>query len=249
MIIIKNKTAIQKMRTAGKFLAQIMKDVESSIVYGKSTLEIDSFIEKQMLKIGLKPVCKGYAGYKFATCISLNDVIIHGIPSKDVILKTGDLVKIDVVGSFDGYCADITRYFFVEPVKELAKKISLVAQIALDKAIDKAVAGNRIADLSACIQKEVESNSFNVVRKFVGHGIGKSIHEDPNVPNFVNGERDVILREGMTLAIEPMITQGSFEVKIMEDGWTAKTLDGGLAAHVEDTILITNDGPEVLTRL
>lgn len=237
------------MRTAGKFLAQIMKDVESSIVYGKSTLEIDSFIEKQMLKIGLKPVCKGYAGYKFATCISLNDVIIHGIPSKDVILKTGDLVKIDVVGSFDGYCADITRYFFVEPVKELAKKISLVAQIALDKAIDKAVAGNRIADLSACIQKEVESNSFNVVRKFVGHGIGKSIHEDPNVPNFVNGERDVILREGMTLAIEPMITQGSFEVKIMEDGWTAKTLDGGLAAHVEDTILITNDGPEVLTRL
>lgn len=249
MIIIKNKTAIQKMRTAGRFLAQIMKDVESSIVYGKSTLEIDSFIEKQMLKIGLKPVCKGYAGYKFATCISLNDVIIHGIPSRDVILKTGDLVKIDVVGSFDGYCADITRYFFVEPVKELAKKISLVAQIALDKAIDKAVAGNRIADLSACIQKEVESNSFNVVRKFVGHGIGKSIHEDPNIPNFVTGERDVILREGMTLAIEPMITQGSFEVKIMEDGWTAKTLDGGLAAHVEDTILITNDGPEVLTRL
>lgn len=249
MIIIKNKTAIQKMRVAGKLLAQIMKDVKSYVVCGKSTLELDSFIEKQMLKAGLKPACKGYAGYKFATCISLNDTIIHGIPSKDVILKVGDLVKIDVVGSFDGYCADMTRYFFVEPVKELVKKISMVAQVALDKAISKAVIGNRISDLSACIQKEVEDNSFNVVREFVGHGIGKSLHEDPEVPNFINSGKDVFLREGMTLAIEPMITQGSFEVKRMDDGWTVKTLDCGLAAHVEDTILITSDRPEILTRL
>lgn len=249
MIIIKNKKAIEKMRIAGKILAEIMKEVADKVIIGASTEEIDQFIEKKMLLSGVKPECKGYAGYKHATCISLNDVVVHGVPSNKVILKSGDFVKIDVVGSYKKYCADMTRYFFVGQVSDNVKNIAKVAQSSLNMAIDKVVAGNHLSDLSACIQKEVESYSYNVVRQFAGHGIGKFIHEDPDIPNYGVAGQGPILRPGMTLAIEPMITEGSFEIKIMKDGWTAKTADGGLAAHVEDTVLVTDNGPEILTRI
>lgn len=249
MIGIKSRTAIEKMRCAGKLLAEIMENVSEYVVEGVSTFEIDNYIEQCMKQGGLKPVCKGYGGYQYATCISLNDVVVHGIPSKDIILKSGDFVKIDVVGAYKGYCADIARYFFVGQCSDEVKRIAKTAHVALEKAITMAKVGNKVSDISACIQKEVESSFFNVVRKFAGHGIGKNIHEDPDIPNFVTPGFSPILQEGMTLAIEPMITQGSFEIEIMNDGWTAKTLDGGLAAHVEDTVLITKNGPEILTRL
>ncbi len=249
MIVIKNKAAIEKMRTAGKLLAKIMEDVKKIVVPGKTTLFIDNYFEKCMLEVGLKPDCKGYAGYKYATCISLNDVIVHGVPSDKIVLKSGDFVKVDVVGSYNGYCADLARYFFVGTVDPKVKHIAQVAQNALDKAIEKAVVGNRVSDLSYCIQQEVEGEGFNVVRDFAGHGIGKDMHEEPDIPNYGKPSEGPILRPGMTLAIEPMITQGDYKVKIMEDGWTAKTFDGGLAAHVEDTILITENGPQVFTRL
>jgi len=249
MIAIKDKKAIQKMHTAGNLLAQVMQRVKNSVVPGVCSLDIDYFIENNMRELGLQPECKGYAGYKHATCISLNDVIVHGVPSEQVLLKSGDFVKIDVVGSYKGYCADIARYFFVGKVDSGVKDIALVAQKALDKAIEKVAVGARISDLSACIQKEVESKGFNVVREFAGHGIGKQIHEKPDIPNYGEPGKGPMLRAGMTLAIEPMITQGSSQVKIMSDGWTAKTADGGLAAHVEDTVLVTNDGPIVFTRL
>ncbi|MBU4270027.1 type I methionyl aminopeptidase [Candidatus Dependentiae bacterium] len=249
MIVIKNKGAIEKMRKAGHSLAQIMQDVRYLLKSGISTLEIDSFIEKKILEFGLKPECKGYAGYKYATCISLNDGLVHGIPSDKVILKSGDFVKIDVVASYAGYCADMTRYFFIENVDIEIKRIAQVAQFALDSAIKLAVEGNRISDISACVQKIVEENGFGVVRSFAGHGIGRNLHEEPEIPNFGKPGLGPVLRSGMTLAIEPMITQGGFDVRVMADGWTVKTVDGGIAAHVEDTVLVTTGMPEILTRL
>ncbi len=248
-IQLKNKIAIEKMRTAGKRLAEILEKIAPEVVAGKSTWELDLLIEGYMRSSGLKPSCKGYGTYKHATCISLNEVVVHGIPSKDTILKSGDFVKIDVVGSFENYCADLTRYFFVGVVDERVRRIAQVAQTALDKAISLIRPGINLSDLSACIQQEVEQAGFGVVRHFSGHGIGKSIHEAPEIPNYGKPGSGPVLREGMTLAIEPMITEGSYEVEIMPDGWTAKTRDRKLAAHVEDTVVVTRDGVEILTRL
>jgi len=248
-IILKNKCAIDKMRTAGRQLALIMQDVVALIVPGADTASIDAFIEKRMLVAGLKPECKGYGGYRFATCISLNDVVVHGIPSKEVILKSGDFVKIDVVGSYKGYCADLARYFFVGNVNPVAQRMADTAQQALDAAIALAKPGLKLSDISSTIQNIVEQEGFGVVRDFAGHGIGKNLHEAPNIPNYGKPGQGPTLQEGMTLAIEPMISEKSYKVHIMDDGWTAKTIDGGLAAHVEDTVVVTKNGVEVLTRL
>ena len=248
-IQLKNKLSIDKMRTAGKRLATILKEIEPLVVAGISTWELDAEIEGRMRAFALKPVCKGYGSYKHATCISVNNVVVHGIPSKDTILKSGDFVKIDVVGSFENYCADMARPFFVGAVDERVERLAIVAQNALNKAIALIKPGIFLSDISACIQKEVEQAGFGVVRYFSGHGIGKSLHEAPDIPNYGKAGEGPVLREGMTLAIEPMITEGSYEIVIMPDGWTAKTKDGGLAAHVEDTIVVTRDGVEILTRL
>lgn len=247
-IIIKNKIAIEKMRIAGKLLANVMEEVKGIIDSGMNTEELDRIIEKKMIQSGLKPVCKGYAGYRHATCISLNDVVVHGIPSKEIILKFGDFVKIDVVGSYKGYCVDMARYFFIGEVNPLVRKIAQVAQKSLDFAISNIIPGKRLSDISALVQKIVEEEGFGVVRYFAGHGIGKSIHEAPDVPNYGKPGQGPVLQPGMTLALEPMITQGHYDIQIMDDGWTAKTVDGGLAAHVEDTVLVTEQGVEVLTR-
>ncbi|MCK4651353.1 type I methionyl aminopeptidase [Candidatus Babeliales bacterium] len=249
MVLIKNKSAIEKMHIAGKLLAQILHEVKSHVVKGATTLQIDNFIENRMKDLGLKAECKGYAGYKYATCISLNDVIVHGVPSDKIVLKSGDFVKIDVVGSYKNYCVDMARFFFVGNVGPVVKKIAQVSQNALDKAIELVVEGNRLSDISFGIQKEVEKEGFNVIRKFAGHGIGKDMHEEPDIPNYGKAGCGPVLREGMTLAIEPMISERSYLVEVMEDGWTAKTADGGLAGHVEDTVLVTNNGPQILTRI
>lgn len=248
-IIIKNKAAIVKMREAGRLLALVMDTIKSNELEGKSTWEIDALIEKKMLEVGLKTPCKGFADYKHATCISVNDVVVHGIPSKETVLKSGDFVTIDVVGSFNGYCADMARCFFIGDVKPVAKKLADVAQQSLDQAIALIKPGVRLSTISACIQKVVEQNGFGVIRDFVGHGIGKDFHEAPEIPNFGKPDQGPILREGMALAIEPMIVEKDYRVKKLADGWTVKTLDGGLAAHVEDTVLVTADGVDILTRL
>lgn len=248
-IILKNKVSIEKMRHAGKLLASILEEVKGMVIPGQNTLTIDAFVEKRLIENGLKPSCKGYAGYRFATCISLNDTIVHGIPSKEVILKSGDFVKIDVVGSYKGYCADIARYFFVGEVNATASHLALIAQQALDGAIVKIGPGIRLSDISHFIQRHVESAGFSVIRDFAGHGIGKAMHEAPQIPNYGAPGHGPELREGMTLAIEPMIAEKNYQLRIMSDGWTARTLDGGLAAHVEDTVVVTKNGAEVLTRL
>lgn len=247
--MLKNKLAIEKMRIAGKRLAQVMLEIKEFVVEGASTYDLDAIFEAKMRKASLKPVCKGYGGYKHATCISLNDGVVHGVPSKEVILKSGDFVKIDVVGSYENYCADMTRPFFVGEVSPLAIRLADVAQRSLDAAIEKIAPQVFLSDVSAAVQQVVEQEGFGVVRQFFGHGIGRAIHEYPDVPNFGTPGQGPLLQQGMTLAIEPMITAGSYEVVILADGWTAKTKDGSLAAHVEDTIVVTHNGVEVLTRI
>ncbi len=248
MIIIKNKQAIEKMRIAGQHLASVMADAAKLITMGQSTLAINDAIEKHMRALNLKPECIGYAGYKHATCISVNDAVVHGVPCTELVLQDGDLVKIDIVGSYKGYCADMARSFFVGEPTANARRLVDVAQAALDGAIERIRPGVRVGDISAYIQQVVEKAGFGVVRRFAGHGIGKSIHEEPEVPNFGKPGNGPVLREGMTICIEPMITENGVEVDIASDGWTAKTRDGGLAGHVEDTILVTSDGASILTR-
>jgi len=248
MIAIKNKSAIRKMEQAGKLLSEIFDEISSLICPGVSTAEINSWIASQLIQKGLVSRSKGYAGYKHESCISINDEVIHGVPCEDKKLKSGDLVKIDVCASWKNYCADMARLFCVEICSNDAKKIIDVAQSALDKGISNARAGNHLSDISSAIQKIVEENGYGVIRDFAGHGIGKSLHEDPEVPNYGQPGKGPILRSGMTLAIEPMITAGDYNVVIDKDGWTVRSQDGSLTAHVEDTVLITDGEPKILTR-
>ena len=250
MILIKNKMALSKMETAGMLLAGIVEEVGSLMRPGVSTYEIDFWVAQQLKEKGLVSEMKGYGTYKHVTCISLNDEVVHGVPSKSKILQSKDLVKVDVCASWKGYCADMARCFFVEDIpSDVAKKLVEVAQSALDKGIEQCVPGNRLGDISAAIQKEVEKYGFGVVRDFAGHGIGKSMHEEPELLNYGVAGQGILLREGMTIALEPMITIGSYEVYVTDDEWTVKTEDKSLAAHIEDTVAITAQGPKILTRL
>jgi len=250
MIIIKNKLALQKMAIAGQKLAKIMNLVSEQIKEGVTTLELDQLVVQYLKNAELVSCTKGYLGYRHSTCISVNEEVVHGVPSKEKKIKNGDLVKVDICASYKGYCADMARCFFVGGIyNPEAQKLVEVAQRALDMGIAQARVGNRLGDISAAIQREVEKNGFGVVRDFAGHGIGKKMHEEPELLNYGESGKGPVLRAGMTLAIEPMITQGGYEVCIMQDGWTVRTEDKKLAAHVEDTIAITQDGPQILTRL
>ena len=250
MIQIKNKSSIQKMEVAGTLLAEIFDAIPSLLRENVSTLEIDTWIENQLREKGLVSKTKGYHGYRHASCISVNEEVVHGVPMRDKLLRKGDLVKIDICASWQEYCADMARAFFVgSEGSEQAQQLIKVAQQALDKGIEKARAGNRLSDISAAIQAEVERHGFGVVRDFAGHGIGKKMHEEPEVLNYGKPGQGPILRPGMALAIEPMITLGRYDVYITNDGWTVKTKDKSLAAHVEDTVVITEDVPKILTRL
>ena len=248
MITIKNKFSLEKMKQAGRLLSEVLWGVGDLIRPGISTLEIDTWIEQQVRARGLVPRTKGYLGYQHASCVSVNDAVIHGVPAADIILKSGDLVKVDVVVSWKGYCADMARTFFVGDPSADVKLFMNVARRALDKGIDKARAGNHLSDISAVIQQEVEQHGFGVIRDFAGHGIGKEMHEDPEIPNYGEPGQGPVLRQGMVLAIEPMITMGKYEVSVMGDGWTVKTRDGSLTAHVEDTVVVTGGDPKILTR-
>jgi len=247
MITIKNKSAIEKMARAGSLLSEILSAVEEIIQPGVSTAAVDSWIEGQLLEKGLKSSVKGYMGYRHVSCISVNEEVVHGVPLSNRFLQQGDLVKVDVCASWNGFCADMARSFFVGQPSEQAKKLVTVAQTALQAGIAKAQVGNRLSDISAAIQEEVEKHGFGVVRDFAGHGIGMRMHEEPEILNYGSAGKGPVLREGMTFAIEPMITAGKYQVYVTDDGWTVKTVDHSLAAHVEDTIAITNAGPVVLT--
>lgn len=250
MITIKTETEFNAMRTAGKLLAELFERLKEQVEPGITSLSIDTFIADYIKQRGLVSAMLGYAGtYKHVSCISVNDVVVHGIPSPQTVLVAGDLVKIDVCASWQGYCADMARCFFVGKSSSAdAHKLVDVAQASLDAGIQAAVPGNKLGDVSAAIQQEVETAGFGVVRDFAGHGIGRKMHEAPEILNYGRPGRGPVIREGMAFAIEPMITQGRYAVYVAQDGWTVRTVDKSLAAHVEDTVIITQHGPQVITR-
>jgi len=249
MITIKNKVAIERMYYAGQVLADLFHTLPSIIKAGMNTGALDAWIENYLKERGIVSETKGYRGYQHASCISVNDEVVHGIPRKDKIIREGDLIKIDICGSWKDYCADAARSYIVgsEKKKEVQQLID-VAQKALDRGIEKAQVGNRLGDISAAIQHEIEQHGYAVVRDFAGHGIGKHMHEDPEILNYGKVGQGPLLRSGMAFALEPMLVMGNHEVVIADDGWTVKTKDKSLAAHVEDTIVLTEQGPRILTR-
>jgi methionyl aminopeptidase len=237
------------MRAAGRILAEVKERLKALVKAGVSTKEIDDDIEALILSRGAKSAFKGYRGYPATVCTSINDEVVHGIPSAKRKLKEGDIIGLDLGCIVEGYYGDCAISLPVGSVPARVQELLDVTRESLDKAIVQCRAGNRLGDISHAVQSHVESHGFAVVRAFVGHGIGKQLHEEPQVPNFGEAGRGPLLKAGMALAIEPMVTMGSWEVRVLEDRWTAVTADGSLAAHFEDTIAITDDGPEVLTRL
>ena len=235
------------MKEAGKVVAKVFETVEPLIKAGISTYEINRIAEEVIYNAGGTCPCKGYYDYPAGTCVSVNDTLIHGIPSKKIILREGDLVSLDVVANLNGYCADATRTFIVGIAKENVKQILDVCQKAFYEGVKEAKPGNRVGDISSAIQHYVESSGYNVSRDFTGHGIGKSMHEDPSVPNYGIAGTGALLRPGMALAIEPMILEGKKETRILGDGWTVKSKDGKLTCHYENTIIITEEGYEIIT--
>lgn len=247
MIIIKSGQEIELMRRAGKVCGDILKELGDIIKPGISTMEIDRFVEKTVKANGMKASEKGYCGYPASVCVSINEEVVHGIPSKKRILREGDIVSVDLVVEYKGYMADAARTYAVGEISPEARHLIETAEKAFFDGIAFAKEGYRLSDISNAIQKTVEGEGFGVIRDFVGHGIGSDMHEDPQIPNYGKPGKGPRLQKGMTLAIEPMITQGSYEVDVLQDNWTAVTIDGGLAAHYENTVVITDGEPQLLT--
>ncbi|WP_018755841.1 type I methionyl aminopeptidase [Paenibacillus terrigena] len=246
MITIKTKEQIANMKAAGEILAACHREIAKMIKPGITTQEIDKFAEKFILDHGATPEQKGYNGYQYATCASVNDVICHGFP-KPEILKDGDIVTIDMVVNLNGWLADSAWSYRVGNVSEQADTLLRVTEESLYKGIEKAVIGNRLGDIANAIQVHAESNNFSVVREFIGHGIGEVMHEEPQVLHYGPAGRGTRLKEGMVITIEPMLNTGDWRSKLDSDGWTARTKDGGLSAQYEHTIAITAEGPIILT--
>jgi len=246
MIIIKNDHEIHKMREAGRLVAETLLVVEKNVKPGITTADLDKIAEEFITKHGAKPSFKGLYGFPSSLCISVNEQVVHGIPGS-YVLKQGDIISVDCGAFLNGFHGDAARTF---PVGEVSKEAQSLIDVTTDcffKAMKFAQVGNRLTDISHEIQSYVEGFGFSVVRDFVGHGIGKSVHEDPEVPNFGKPGRGPKLQAGMVLAIEPMINFGGFKVKTLNDGWTVVTSDGSLSAHYENTVAILPDGPEILT--
>ena len=225
----------------------ILKELGNIIKPGISTMEIDRFVEKTVKANGMKASEKGYCGYPASVCVSINEEVVHGIPSKKRSLREGDIVSVDLVVEYKGYMADAARTYAVGEISPEARHLIETAEKAFFDGIAFAKEGYRLSDISNAIQKTVEGEGFGVIRDFVGHGIGSDMHEDPQIPNYGKPGKGPRLQKGMTLAIEPMITQGSYEVDVLQDNWTAVTIDGGLAAHYENTVVITDGEPQLLT--
>ena len=247
MIIIKSPEDIKKLKKACKISADVLQYAGEQINAGMSTYELDKLIHDYIIAAGAKPSFLGYGGFKGSACISLNDEVIHGIPDKKKIIRSGDIVSIDVGAYMEGYHGDNAYTFAVGKVSPSAEKLLTVTRECLELGIAAAKPGNRIGDIGNAVQTHAEQNGFSVVREYIGHGVGKNLHEDPEVPNFGKAGRGPRLLPGMTIAIEPMINEGTCSVKVLPDGWTVKTKDGLLSAHFEHTIAITQTGPVILT--
>lgn len=248
MIILKSTQEIAMMRESNRILAQLFEHIAPMIQPGITTAELDSEAELFIRSHNAVPAFKGYRGFPATLCTSVNEAVVHGIPSERRLVS-GDIVSIDVGALFNGFYSDAARTFPVGEVSKQAQALMDATRQALAAGISQAYPGNRLSDISSAVQQVVESAGFSVVRDFVGHGIGKGLHEDPQIPNFGKKGNGPVLKEGMTFAIEPMVNQGSWKVAVCEDGWTAVTSDGSLSAHFEDSIAITKHGPLILSAL
>ena len=247
MIIIKTPHEIDLMRQAGKITAGARTIARQMIEPGVTTLQIDKEVHRFIKKSGAVPSFLGYGGFPASACISVNNVVIHGIPSKKQILKSGDIVSVDVGAFIGGFHGDNAYTYACGDISKEARALLDATKESLYEGIKQAKAGNRIGDIGNAVQSYAEARSYSVVRDFVGHGVGAKLHEDPSVPNYGTPGRGVRLMPGMTIAIEPMITAGGYAVKVLDDDWTTVTADGSLAAHFEHTIAITPDGPVIMT--
>lgn len=248
MIILKSPQEIGRMKVPCTMVAEVLELLKESVKPGVTTLALNEIAEKEALKRNAKPAFKGYNGYKYSLCCSVNDQVVHGMPSNSP-LHDGDIVSLDFGVLFDGFYGDAALTLPVGDVSDSARRLLRVTEESLYAAIDVAKPTYRLSDISYAVQSYVETRGFSVVRDFVGHGIGKHLHESPQVPNYGLPGRGVKLKPGMVLAIEPMINEKGPAVKVLEDGWTAVTCDGGLSAHFEHTVAITEHGPEILTKL
>ena len=248
MIKIKSPLEIAKMQVANQIVAEALAEITTFVKPDIETLELDALAEEICRRRKVKPAFKNYRGYPRSICISINDEIVHGIPSHRRI-NAGDLVSIDFGVRHDGYFGDAAVTLAVGKVSETAEKLMKATEEALYAGIAKVVAGNRLSDVSHAVQTTVESYGFSVIRDFVGHGIGRSLHEDPQIPNYGPPGHGPLLQPGMTLAIEPMVSAGRWEISVMPDGWTAITKDGSLAAHYEHTVALTENGVLILSKI
>jgi methionyl aminopeptidase len=248
MIKLKSPLEIAKMQVANQIVAEALAEITAFVKPDVETLEIDALAEEICRRRQVKPAFKNYRGYPRSICISINDEIVHGIPTHRR-LRPGDLVSIDFGVRYDGYFGDAAITLAVGEVSESAQKLMKATEEALYAGIAKVVAGNHLSDVSHAVQKTVESNGFSVIRDFVGHGIGRSLHEDPQIPNYGPPGQGPVLQPGMTLAIEPMVSAGRWEISVMPDGWTAITKDGSLAAHYEHTVALTENGVLILSKI
>ena len=247
MIVLKTVRDIAKMREAGRISQRALREAGKAVEPGVSTLELDSIVRSYIEKAGATPSFLGYGGFPGSACISVNNVVIHGIPSRSQILKNGDIVSIDVGAYYNGFHGDNAWTFACGDVSAEAQALMDATRESLFEGIRAAAAGNTIGDIGHAVQKYVEARSYSVVRDYVGHGVGAKLHEDPSVPNYGAPGHGVRLRPGMVIAIEPMVNQGTHRVRVLSDKWTTVTADGKLSAHFEHTVAITSDGPVILT--
>ena len=247
MIPIKNTEQLKVMRDACRITGEALLVAEEAIRPGISTKALDEIIRAHIERRGARPTFLGYGGFPGAACISINNEVIHGIPSKDRILQDGDIVKVDVGAFYRGYTGDAARTFAVGSITAEARALIEATKECFERGAAAALVGNRIGDIGSAVEANAVKHGFSVVRKFVGHGVGAELHEEPEVPNFGTAGRGVRLFSGMTLAIEPMVNAGGAEVRILPDRWTVVTVDGSLSAHYENTVAVTANGPEALT--
>ncbi len=247
MVTIKSSREITLMKKAGDILATVFDVLEPLCIPGTTTKHLSEVAEKVIRDAGAIPAEKGYYGYPAAICASINDVVVHGIPSS-VKLKSGDIISLDIVVQYQGYMADACRTYMVGEVSPMAQKLVEVTKECFFEAMKVVKPGARVGDISHAIQAHAEKNGFSVTHDYTGHGLGRDMHEDPTIPNFGIPNTGMVLREGMTIAVEPIILQGRKETRVLKDGWTAVTVDHKLAAHYENSIVITKDGYEILTK-
>jgi methionyl aminopeptidase len=228
---------------------QVLGEIREQVRPGTTTLDLEKYVARRFKELGARPAFKGYRGYPCCLCASVNEEVIHGIPSDRRILKEGDIVSLDTGVILDGYVGDSAITVAVGTISEAAQRLMRVTEEALELAAQQVRLGNRLGDISATVQQHAEKNGYSVVREFVGHGIGKAMHEEPQIPNFGRPGRGPVLKEGMVFAIEPMVNAGVAAVQVLDDNWTAVTADGALSAHFEHMVAVTRNGPDVLTRL